>query len=612
MENQMNKKIDSKFNVVKKSKLPVKYKGKNAMRYAYKGKFSRNEIKNYADKLSKELKQQNFNGAIGVSLHTVDGYRGAMFRPTGSPVRMYSITDSPNYDNSDQEFYNGFSIILFNTLPRHGGKDPNNDCLYNALKLAMGNDIPWKTPTALKNFLKVNRNAMIHMNDIKKIDDKIKQYKIMVTGDDTYTSTKNCQRTIHINLFDEHYTLDQSKKGYSLNVNFKEKKPVICFINGEHVETYDGVEKKIITHKEYYKFTKCNNTPYIYVSVNRARQKVCDRKTIEEEYKLFIDKADNLKEKSKGMINLYKTGTNQLTALNLFDRYTKAISPEDIEQDESYWTECSTMGALIRCQTYEGQAYKYDVVSMYPSILKDSKFLIPIKRGEFKKLDEVPEIFAYGIYRVNIEYNKEKEKIFRYNRLNYYTHHCIRFAQSLGLEVTLIQDDKPNALIYTRDKCITSNQVFSEYIDFLFNLKKDGVEGAKDILNIIWGALCEYKTRNKTATQDKEIDISGDNYIHSLCPLDDNDTILLKVYQSKRVYTTNYARLGPFLLARGRMMIGQLLCNNINDVVRIHTDGWIQKTEFKSNKIGDDIGQVRFEGYSDKCIVRNCIYYDFD
>lgn len=612
MSLKTNKKPAPKFKKPKGQKLDIKYHGHVALCYPYKGKYTRDDIQKYANKLSKELKQQKFKGSIGVSLHTVDGYKAAMFREVGNPVRLYTVEDSDRVDaTEDQEYYSGFSVILFNGLPRYGGKDKYNDCLYNALKLAMVDDIPWKSACAMKRFLKVERNAKISIDDIPKIDQKLKQYKINVSGDHMYTSPKDCKRTIKLTLIDEHYELDQSNKGYSLNVNFKEKKPVICFLGSSEVETYDGVEKKTITIKDFYKMRKCNKHPYIYVPINRSKQRVCDRKTIEEEYKLFIERADELKEKTNGKINLYKTGDNKTTAINLFDRFNKALSPEDIQQDEAFWIECSTTGALIRANKYNGPAFKYDVVSMYPSLLKDSRFIFPIKRGEFKILDEFPDIVQTGIYRAEIEYNKEKEEMFRYNKLNYYTHFDIRFAQSIGLEATLIQDGTPNALIYSRDKCINSNQVFGEYVDFLFKLKKEGMKSAKPILNIIWGALCEYKTKNKTTKPGEILEITGDSYIRSLIPLDD-ERVLLKLYESKRVYATNYARLGPFLLARGRMMIGQIIAPYINDVIRTHTDGFLVKKEIKSKLIGEDIGQLKYEGYSENCVVKNCVHYDFD
>ena len=65
----------------------------------------------------------------------------------------------------------------------------------------------------------------------------------------------------------------------------------------------------------------------------------------------------------------------------------------------------------INFTEYEGGAYKYDIKSQYPSILK-SVFMIPLKAGEFKKFskDEFDklEYFTYGIYRVKIDKSEDK------------------------------------------------------------------------------------------------------------------------------------------------------------------------------------------------------------
>ena len=33
--------------------------------------------------------------------------------------------------------------------------------------------------------------------------------------------------------------------------------------------------------------------------------------------------------------------------------------------------------------------------------------------------------------------------------------------------------------------------LFNKYVDELYELKMKGIQGAKEILNILWGALCE-------------------------------------------------------------------------------------------------------------------------
>ena len=64
--------------------------------------------------------------------------------------------------------------------------------------------------------------------------------------------------------------------------------------------------------------------------------------------------------------------------LHVFEKLSKCIiNPEDITQLEMAWLEKSTCGALIFCDKYQNSAYKFDVKSMYPSIMK-SGLLIPV------------------------------------------------------------------------------------------------------------------------------------------------------------------------------------------------------------------------------------------
>jgi hypothetical protein len=49
-------------------------------------------------------------------------------------------------------------------------------------------------------------------------------------------------------------------------------------------------------------------------------------------------------------------------------------------------------------------------------------------------------------------------------------------------------------------------------------------------------------------------------------------------------YNTNFSRLGPFLLSRSRCMISRIIEKDIDNIVRVHTDGFISKKELFFNK----------------------------
>ncbi len=120
---------------------------------------------------------------------------------------------------------------------------------------------------------------------------------------------------------------------------------------------------------------------------------------------------------------------------------------------------------------YEGPAYEYDINSMYPSIMRDDKFKIPIKEGEIKTLskkefDKIKNtFFCYGIYKckiTNIE-QSNKKKLFRFNPENYYTTQDLRNAKMLDFQIDIIEEDN-NFLYYSKDTLISGKKLFTYFI----------------------------------------------------------------------------------------------------------------------------------------------------
>jgi hypothetical protein len=160
-------------------------------------------------------------------------------------------------------------------------------------------------------------------------------------------------------------------------------------------------------------------------------------------------------------------------------------------------------GALMSAEKgYQGEAYKYDVKSKYPFLLS-SPLKFPIERGEFNILSSEEfnkmEYYQLGIYRVKIERSEDDNinKLFRFNKYNKYTHTSLEHAKSLNLKMTLIQDEKANFLYYSPEKRIGCNEIFGEYVSYMYDLKekesklkgqrKKEVLKAKLVLNCLWG-----------------------------------------------------------------------------------------------------------------------------
>jgi hypothetical protein len=273
------------------------------------------------------------------------------------------------------------------------------------------------------------------------------------------------------------------------------------------------------------------------------------------------------------------------------------------------------MASLIFSNEYEGEAYKYDVISMFPSIQMGTTLCLTIKRGEFinKSLSEFNDFkfYPYGIYRCIIEKsdNEDTNKLFRFNRYNKYTHIDLTTAKNLNLKINLIQDDKPNMLYYSRDKTLSCHEIFNKYVDYLFPLKNShGKEYPiiKQILNILWGALCQMREVREIRRYDSEsiLNIDDDKTISILSPTRDGDGVIVYYIENEYIYKSPFARLKPFLLAKGRNVITNIIMPYKEECVRCHTDGFILKSK-TDIKTGSKIGELKYEGYSSYIKVKN-------
>ncbi|UZO02962.1 uncharacterized protein OCT59_023375 [Rhizophagus irregularis] len=156
------------------------------------------------------------------------------------------------------------------------------------------------------------------------------------------------------------------------------------------------------------------------------------------------------------------------------------------------------MGGLIWADNeWKGYGRQYDVTSLYPSI-RQSNANFPIQQGKFQILKDFVDhrgYALYGLFRAKVSGN---DILFRQNKRGVYTFIDLQQAKKLGLDIQLIQDGKPNALIYDREARIPGTVIFGEYVHFLFNIKNQGgVAGrvAKRVLNTLWGALCQEETQ---------------------------------------------------------------------------------------------------------------------
>jgi hypothetical protein len=477
-----------------------------------------------------------------------------------------------------------------------GGVSNNNDCLYDCLKHYLNDNLPFKEPVDLKRFLKIGRRDKVDYKMIPLIEAKLKTYVINLSGDYTYISPIKSKKVINLLLEDEHYTVLEEKvaKVNKQLISFKAKKPIIYC--SRSFMAYDGVNEFFLTKDQKHEIYN-HRTPYILVD------KTDKKLTFKEEYDLFVHDADLLKNETNGQVNLYKTGNTKTMSLDIFNRYTKYIkNPSKPSHLEADWITQASHGALIFHDKYQGPVHKYDKKSMYPSIM-NSKMLFPVDAGEFHYITELPEILTYGIYRLTIKRsNTKKDRLFRFNQKNKYSHIDIYHARKLNLDIKLIVDKEANCLLWTRDKLLTGTEIFGQFIDYTFDLKNRlKIDRAKKLINTLWGALCEKKTKNYVCSND--LDIGKNAKPITIRPTDDGKT-LIEVIKRDNQYVSGFCRIKPFLLGKARSIMSDIMLPFNDLLVRCHTDGFMSTQELDI-KTGDALGDLVYEG-SDVVTINEC------
>ena len=518
------------------------------------------------------------------------------------------------------------------------GANENNDCLYDCIDKYF-NKNPFKSPEKLKEFLKLNRKDFIPFDKIPEIENTIK-YNINIISDEKiknkdeilYTSNnkyllnmklKYIKKDKHVIINDDYIRIERT--------SIKERQPIIYDrIDKDNVLCYDGKSEHIMSYENFKEDSgNCLSSHYIYINLDKKL-----KLSLKETYDEFILKADSIKSFTNNKMNFYKCGTDTQAAKSLFYNFNKYVMPDPIKDfdEELFIHSCS--GPMIFAinndreegeeYIYKGPCYKYDLCSSYMSIMADPHMKFPIKEGELLNIDE-DELYLindknekyvrFGIYRCNIDI--ENKKLIKENDKGFYTHYDLNRAIKLNYEITLYDRvDEPNFLYYSNDKLVQGHNLFGETIDFLFKLKKSGIPGAKQIGNCLWGSLChadilpalEYDDKIK-----KPVEVYKTSYVNRIYNKDgiENDDIyIIEILKKGLIYKdSEYARMKPFILAKGRDKITKYFFNDndirTNNIIRTHTDSIFCKEKLNV-KTGDGLGMLRYEGYCKEAIIKNC------
>ena len=207
--------------------------------------------------------------------------------------------------------------------------------------------------------------------------------------------------------------------------------------------------------------------------------------------------------------------------------------------------------------------------------------------------------FCYGIYKciITSEKSEKPNKLFRFNKLNYYTTQSMRHAQLLGLNIELVEE-KDNFLYYSKDTLIQGNKLFGWFVDTLYKLKKENpkLKEFKEILNCLWGLLSKQKKTTIVIDLNKPSDIDLDtDKIDILSQIIEGDKITITYQYKNNNFVNNFGRIKSFLLSQGRLILAEILKDQLENLKHVNTDGW-KSSKKLDIELGDGIGHVRYEG----------------
>jgi hypothetical protein len=588
----------------------VKYGGNKVFEMAFgKQKDGKKYTKSDVEKLIKEQQAElhGLNLKFMVSMKLKRGYRS---------MKAFSADTTNNIKidlyGAESEEVDDFAIYFWKTPEKKGGSDKNNDCLFNALMriVEISNmPEPWNSPAKLKLRLKLKRNEKIHIDRIPEIEKGMK-VNINVTGAAVYyTSAGKHPRTANIELNNGHYTPKIAKSRELIKTVCRKQKLAMYYLDGDVATICIGAEYLLreITKDQLYEMM------YEDMLGEYAYQPASSAQTLQEEHSEYLRKAEAIYKATNGLIDYSKCQySHKKAVLNLFyNRTTSLKDPEPLSELENEWISEAFKGGLIfgtPCELQYG--ITYDCNSAYASVLEKNCFKIPVKPGDFIQIDLLPEVLTYGIYRciISPSENEDTNKMFKFNHFNKYTHIDIYMARMLNLNIELIVDHEANALLYGSGKCENGSIMFKSTIDYLYQLKKQKLPFAKELLTSLWGSLMERDRIHRVCKE--EYNIPEDCTMVDLRP--NSKGTYVAYSKSNKYFKLNYARIGPFLTAAVRKMMLSMILPRRDHVFRVHTDSILCDVAQTDIEVTDKIGGWKIEKQG-HCIVENSRdvkYYD--
>ena len=514
------------------------------------------------------------------------------------------------FDSIDELYVNNFYVYIAKkptTSRSRVGHDDHNDCLYNALAMAVNFDIDrlpkrinkaWK----LKKHFGYDRDDMVDVKHVlPELRNLFKYHSINVIGD-----YENIQESKQYNI-----TL-KVKGGHIKNVNSKEFNyqyycntgKILMYkfkYDDETVETYDGETYITIDMKDYESKVKKN---YGYVKCK------CESDdNLKDKYAEYIKMADHFKAENK-MIDFYSSPIVSHVSFKLWYNLTKDLkTPDKILEIEQSPLSQSNRGGLHygKRPTDDGRYYEYDMTNFYLSMMQNPKFTFPSKQPDTVRYMSTKDLFElkyipYGIYKSKITGHSIYIPKSMCDTYQWHNNYSLQIAQLEGLTIEMYDEDEAaNCLLYTKER-VNGSIAFKKYAEIVNGIKernrgKEYYDRSKLLCTSLWGSLCE---KNKTI---KIHDNADDIIVNSIEDFNTikkiiytkNKTIIKKSVIGDKLFKTDYCRVGTFLTGFCRLQLYKIMKEQFknDDIKYINTDGFVVTKKLDEKYLGTEIGKFK-------------------
>jgi hypothetical protein len=332
--------------------------------------------------------------------------------------------------------------------------------------------------------------------------------------------------------------------------------------------------------------------------------KIIRDEDIKRYYKDFMDSCAELMSDKNDILKIYyKLYTSHFKAITCtFLRlcHGKHEDHDNIDMIERSWIEkCCKCGQLyIKSGRYKCHGYDYKF--NYPTCMQETDFIIPKKQGKEKILNKLPNKrndIKVGYYHVKITSNHPNiNKVFMFSKYDVYTSlslkYAMKFKKRFNIKIELIHDDKPNAYIYNDNDLVSGHYIFSNWFNIISRLRSKFPNNIliKNLGTMCWGTITQANTTYTTEEHlNDPIYKNYDIYEEHLYKNGSSYTTKYELINTSQPYRFNI-RLKGFLPAycRRKINLKAIESNDIDNIVRIHTDNLTFKDNRHDELISDD------------------------